>query len=113
MKNKTTAETRAVELLQSILDRAAEAGADMVDLERVPDGLEILYCSGHTGVGGLLETPELEAPLIDLIVRRARLHRKAEGTFMWKVHGQNRAIAVEEYDSFGEACFRLKLGRSS
>ena len=112
MKDNTPAETKAVELLQSILDRAAEAGADMVDLERVPDGLEILYCSGHTGVGGLLETPELEAPLIDLIVRRARLHRKAGGSFTWKVQGQMRTIAVEEYESFGEACFKLKLGRS-
>ncbi|MBI4623971.1 MAG: hypothetical protein HY736_12240 [Verrucomicrobia bacterium] len=113
MKNETAAETRAVELLQSILDRAAEVGADMVDLERVPDGLEILYCSGHTGVGGLLETPELEAPLIKLIVRRARLHRKAGGSFTWKVQGRNRTIAVEEYDSFGEACFRLKFGRAT
>lgn len=110
MKTNPATDAKAVELLQRILDHAAEVGADMVDLERVPEGLEILYCAGPTGVGGLLETPELEAPLVDLIVRRARLTRKSEGSFTCRIQGQTRTIAVEEYDSFGEACFRLKLG---
>ena len=112
MKDKPAIETKAVELLQSILDHAAEVGADTVDLERVPEGLESLFGVGHTAVGGLLETPELERPLIRLLVRRARLNRKSGGNFRWDIQGQSRTIAVEEYDSFGEACFRLKLGGS-
>jgi hypothetical protein len=112
VKNNIASETKAVEFLQSILDRAAEGGSDKVELERVPGGLEIIYRRGNTDIGGLLGTPELEAPLFDLIVRRARLNRKTGGSFIWSVLGETRAIAVEEYNSFGEARFRLKFGRS-
>ena len=50
--------------------------------------------------------------VIRLIARRARLRRTAERAFTWRVQGQTRLITVEEYDSFGDACFRLKLGRA-
>jgi len=110
MKTNADMATPAAALLQSILDRAAEVGADSVDLEREPEGLEIMYVAGHTGVGGLLENRELEGPLFALIERRAGLRNKARGRFTWNVQGRSRTIAVEEYDSFGEVCFRLKLG---
>lgn len=42
MKNENALETQAVALVQDILDCAVAAGADRVDLERVPEGLEIL-----------------------------------------------------------------------
>ena len=81
-------------------------------VEQMHEKLEILYFAGCTGVGGLLEDPKLEGPLIKLIAGRARLGNKAEGRFTTNVQGRKREILVAEYDSFGEACFRLRLGKA-
>lgn len=58
MKDKPVTETEAIDLLQGMLDRAVKVGVDTVDLERVPEGLEILHGIGHTVAGGLLVTSE-------------------------------------------------------
>jgi hypothetical protein len=102
---------RAVEYLNRILREAVDAGADTVELERVPEGLEICFLAGGSGSGTVLEDSELESELIELLVVRAGLEERPEGKLKWNIHGQERAITVEEYDSFGESCFRLKLGR--
>jgi len=49
-------------------------------------------------------------PLIELIVGRAKLGHKAEGRFTTNVRDRKREILVEKFDSFGEACVRLRLG---
>jgi hypothetical protein len=43
-------------------------------------------------------------------VARAGLQEGSKGKSTWTVRGKERVIAVEEYDSFGESCFRMKLG---
>jgi hypothetical protein len=102
---------RAVEYLNDILHKAVDTESDTVLLERVPEGLEISFLRGGSGVGIVLEDRALESELIGLLVRRAGLERRVHGRLKWEIHGQERVIRVEEYDSFGESCFRLKLGR--
>lgn len=101
----------ATEYLNRLLSQAVEAGADTVELERVPEGLEISFLAAGAGMGTVLKDHMLEAELIELIVHRAGLDRRIKGKMSWNLRGENCAIAVEEYDSFGESCFRLKLGR--
>jgi hypothetical protein len=102
---------RAVEYLNRILHEAVDAGADTVELERVPEGVEICFLAGGSGSGTVLKDSELESELIELLVVGAGLEDRPKGKLKWNIHGQDRAIAVEEYDSFGESCFRLEFGR--
>jgi hypothetical protein len=39
-------------LLQRVVEEAASYGADMIEFERVPDGLEISYFVGHAAAAG-------------------------------------------------------------
>lgn len=100
---------RAVEYLNRLLDDAVEAGADTVELERVPERLEICFLAGGAGIGTVLKDRALQAQLIELLVRRAGLKNRSK--MKWNIHGQDCTITVEEYDSFGESCFRLKLAK--
>jgi hypothetical protein len=45
----------AQDLLQQIVDEAADIGADMIEFERVPGELEITYFVGNSGVGSALQ----------------------------------------------------------
>jgi hypothetical protein len=103
---------RATEYLNKLLREAVEAGADTVELERVPEGLEVCVLVAGSGIGTVLKSRALEEALIQLVVRRARLENRASGKLDWNVLGANRRITVEEYDSFGESCFRLRLDRA-
>lgn len=110
-KHKNQSE-QAADYLDRILCQAVEAGADTVELERVPEGLEICFRAASTGIGTVLKDRKLESGLFELVVGRAGLESRAKGTMNWNIRSEDRAIAVEEYDSFGESCFRLKLGKA-
>jgi hypothetical protein len=109
MNSNTDEQKRAVEYLIGLLHEAAEAGADTVELERVPGGLEISILARGSGLGTVLKDRALESELMELIVQRAGLEKRVKGKMNWSVFGENCRITVEEYDSFGEPCFRLKL----
>ncbi|MBI4662449.1 MAG: hypothetical protein HY735_26835 [Verrucomicrobia bacterium] len=114
MSSKEREAKRAVEYLNRLLHEAVEAGADTVELERVPGGLEICFLAGGTGLGTVLQDRTLEAELVELIVHRAGLEwvgKASHGAMNWGIGGKDFRIAVEEYDSFDESCFRLKLGK--
>jgi hypothetical protein len=113
MSNNEREADRATQYLNDLLCAAVEAGADTVELERVPEGLEICLLASGSGGGTVLKDRALEAALVQLIVRRAKLGNRGAGTIAWNVLGENHRITVEEYDSFGEACFRLRLGKPS
>jgi hypothetical protein len=100
----------AVGYLNRLLNHAFDAGADAIEFERVPEGLEVSLLKAGSGIGTVIEDPELESGLIELIVARAALKKRPRGKLTWTVHGKDRVIAVEEYDSFGESSFRMKLG---
>jgi hypothetical protein len=106
---QTNVEARAEQQLQSYLAEAVEAGAGEIVLAYVPEGLEVMFMLGDTGAGRVLEDSQLAGKLIQLVAHRAELDIKAKGTMAWTVRGQTVRIAVEQYDSFGECAFRLKL----
>ncbi len=95
--------------LTEILESAADSGADGIDLEWVPEGLECCYISGNTGVGSIITDAVVAENIIDAIVTRARLRNKSSGTMSLRIAGQDREIQVEEWDSFGESAFRLRF----
>jgi hypothetical protein len=111
MNNQATRSNPVSDYLNSILSEAVAAGADRIELERVPEGLEICIFAGAIGVGKILRNRILEAELLELVVQRAGLEDRVKGKMLWTILGQDRAIAVEEYNSFGESCFRLKLAK--
>ncbi|MEI6784909.1 MAG: hypothetical protein WCQ21_28770 [Verrucomicrobiota bacterium] len=113
-KGKDTQAARPAEQqLQAYLEEAVEAGANAIVLEYVPEGLEVSFMLGNTGAGLLLKDAKLAGAPMQLIGDRAGLDTKAQGKMTWLVHGQPVKIAVEEYDSFGECAFRLKLKKTS
>ena len=90
-------------LLQRIVEEAAGNGADRIEFERVPDGLEISYFIGHAGRGRVLDDRKLEAALFRLVAERTRKRR----TFEVDVGGRPVTMKCEWYESFMEDCFRL------
>jgi hypothetical protein len=111
--NDTGAARAAEQQLQTYLDEAVEAGANAIVLEYVPEGLEVCFMLGDTGAGRVLEDSKLAGDLMQLIGVRAGLDTKTKGTMTWLVHGQPVGITVEEYDSFGECAFQLKLKKTT
>jgi hypothetical protein len=105
-----TRKDKASERLQQILEQAVDGGADSIQLEYVEDGLEVCYMFGSTGIGDVLSDHTLASEIIGLIVDRAKLGDKSRGVMTWTLFGKRHSIVVEEYDSFGESAFRLKLG---
>jgi hypothetical protein len=113
-KEKDTKAARPAEQqLQAYLEEAVEAGANAIVLEYVPEGLEVCFMLGDTGAGRILDDSELAGDLMQLIGDRAGLDNKTKGTMTWLVYGQPVGITVEEYDSFGECAFRLKLKKTT
>jgi hypothetical protein len=66
---------------------------------------------GSTGIGDVLSDRTLASEVIGLIINRAQLEDKSRGVMRWTLFGEQYAITVEEYESFGESAFRLKLGK--
>jgi hypothetical protein len=108
-KTDTEAASPAEQQLQAYLDEAVEGGASAILLEYVPEGLEVCFMLGDTGAGRVLKDSKLAGALMQLVGDRAGLDTKPKGTMTWLVHGQPLVITVEQYDSFGECAFRLKL----
>jgi hypothetical protein len=109
MPSKQKKSKEAAEYLSGILREAVQTGSDKVELERVPDGLEICFTKAGSGIALMLSDPDLEEALFDLIVQRSGVKKRATGKMEWKVLGKTRSIQVKEYNSFGETCFRLKF----
>ena len=101
----------ALQKLQQMLEEAADAGADSIELEYVAEGLEVMYVVGSTGSGDVIDDRVLASGIIGLIVDRAKLARRSRGVMNWTLLGKQYNITVEEYDSFGESAFRLTLGK--
>ena len=112
-ENQTEVACPAEQQLEAYLEEAVEAQADAIILEYVPEGLEVCFMLGDTGASRILKDSKLAGALMQLIGDRAGLDTKAQGTMTWLVHGQPVGITVEEYDSFGEYAFRLRLKKKT
>jgi hypothetical protein len=102
-----------LQALQRILEDAVERGADAVELEYVSEGLEVNYMFGDMGLGTVLANHELTGEIVGVVVDKARLDTRPRGEMSIDLFGRRHTILVEEYESFGESCFRLVLSESS
>jgi len=105
---KTQTLIRPPVAFQNIMERALTGGADAVLLEWVPEGLEVTWRVGNTGLGTVVKSNEGNR-IIRFIVRAAGLERRDRGVLAVEVTGQTREVSVESYDHFGEWAYRLSL----
>ena len=104
--------TEAVEIIRSILEDAINAKAEMVEFEYADDGLEVCFIVCNIGLGGTLISHEMETKVIATIIELAKLHGKARGKIQIELLVKPLIIIVEEYQSFGESAFRMKLEKT-
>ena len=104
-------ESRALQALVDILENALRVGADAIELEYEGSGLQVCYMFGSMGLGSVIVDRDLERGIIATLVERAGLDRRSRGTMRIDLHGEQRVVIVEEYESFGEPAFRLSLAK--
>ena len=98
--------------LWSLFETAVQYGADAIELEYAPEGLEATFMRGDVGIGNVIKDDEAIERIIGELVAQARLEHKSRGIFKW-IHKQKEyEVRVEEYESFGESAFRLVLKKS-
>src|SRR3990172_3959124 len=105
-KGKTGNDARSS--LELILSHANEQSSDSVELEYVPEGLEITYMFGNTGVGTIVKDGQEIREIIDAVVK---LKRKLRGRQGYPYEDRRYKIGIEKYESFGEAAFRIRFTR--
>ena len=96
-----------------VLEAAALAGMESVGLEWRGDDLLVFHDSGSRGYVATKIAKPLQLEVIAEIVKRAQIGRKHKGNMRLRLLGQEYSVAVEEYDSFGETAFTLRLSRTS
>jgi hypothetical protein len=94
--------------LQDIVERALAGDADSVSLEPVPEGLELCWIVGNTGLGTVVSTEE-GSRITRFIVRATGLEQHNRGVLAMEVAGESREISVESYEHFGEWGYRLRV----
>ena len=96
--------------LDRILTEAINQDIDTLEFERArPEGLEVTFFDGPTGMGIVLPKEEEQPTLDDLFDRVPKLWDKWGGSFNYLCEGKHHKIKVEIFDSFGENAFRLKI----
>lgn len=85
---------------------------DSVALEYKGRDLMVFYQQGNVGLGATHIQADLQQPVVEEIVKRARLERKPEGKMLVTLLGSEYEVIVEEYDSFGETAFDLTLKKA-
>ena len=101
--------TEALEIIRSLLEDAVDAKTETVELEYADGRLEVSFMVGNFGLGGTPIDREMESKVISTIVDLAELDEKTRGKMQIELHGKRHTIIVEEYQSFGEFAYRLKL----
>ena len=94
--------------LQDIVERALARNADSIELEPVPEGLEVCWRVGDTGLGTVVSNKEGNR-ITRFIVRAAGLERHDKGIMSMTVAGERVQVSVEMYEHFGEWAYRLSL----
>jgi hypothetical protein len=109
MPDNTDNSARAFQELVRVLEEAVRAGANSVGLEYEGRDLIVYHNFGNTGLGAARIPRELQQGVIDQLVKRAGLSRKAKGKMKVSLLGKDYEAVVDEYDSFGESAFNLTL----
>jgi hypothetical protein len=95
--------------LVRLLEAAALGGMESVGLEWKGDDLLVFHDNGSRGYVATTIAKPLTLEVIAEIVKRAQIGRKRKGNMRLRLLGQDFSVAVEEYDSFGEAAYTLTL----
>jgi len=88
------------------LESAAAAGADSVELEYVPEGVEICVMAAGMGIGRVVDR-KVGRSVIDFIVRAAGLGGRERGALEIHLAGQPYTLRVESYEHLGEWAYRI------
>ena len=109
MPDKADKSARGFQELVRVLTEAVWAGVNSVGLEYKGRDLMVFHHFGRTGLGASRIPQELQQDVIAELVKRAGLSRKSRGKMQVHLLGKDFEAVVEEYDSFGESAFNLKL----
>ena len=101
--------SRAYQELVRLLEAAVEIGAECVELEYKDADLEVFYLLGDGGIGGTPVPRDLQQAVVDEICDQAGLARRVKGKMHLEILGEEYNVTAEEYMSFGESAFRLRL----
>lgn len=97
--------------IQFLIETAIQRGADTIELEYVPEGLEVSYFRGSTGIGEIIDDRESVTVIINDLISRAKLEHKYRGRFKIAHQEREYELWAEQYESFGESAFRLRFGK--
>jgi hypothetical protein len=101
---ETSGMSEGYQKLIEILSDAVAGGADSVSLEwEGGGGLEVMFNSGNTGAGFLLDS-ELGQEVIDSLYEEKKKNR---GKLRLSLHGEDYIIQVKTYENFGENAYQL------
>ncbi len=95
-----------------LLETAIQYGADAIELEYAPEGLEATFMRGDVGIGNVIQDDEAIERIVGELVAQAKLEHKTRGGFKWTHEQKEYEVRAEEYESFGESAFRLALKKS-
>lgn len=109
MRKDTDNSAQAFQELVRVLEEAVRAGANSVGLEYEGRDLMVYHNYGNTGLGAARIPQDLQQGVIEALVKRAGLSRKAKGKMQVQLLGKDYEAVVEEYDSFGESAFTITL----
>lgn len=99
----------AFQELVRVLEAAVQAGVTAIGLEYECRELMVYFQAGNVGVGVARIAKDLQQAVIEELVKRAGLARKARGKMLVTLLGKDCEVVVEEYDSFGESAFNLTI----
>lgn len=100
---------KAFRELVRVLEAAAWTGVESIGLEWKGEDLMVFHESGGVGYGATKIAKQVQLDVIAEIVKRAQIGRTHKGNMRLRLLGQEYSVAVEEYDSFGESAYTLKL----
>ena len=120
MSEKDDLDKQALEYLGGILICAVASEADTVEIEWIPEALQISLREQRLLSVTWQKDPALAEAFLKLIISRAGLKKKNMGRMHWRVEPmeitthshiprQDLAITVERYERSGKSCLRLKL----
>ncbi len=95
--------------LVRVLEQVVQAGVTSIGLEWKGRELMVFHQAGPVGLGAARIAEELQQAVIEELVERAGLGRKAKGKMQVTLLDREFEVVVEEYDSFGESAFNLTL----
>lgn len=99
------------QLVTEMLEAAKSSPIDSIELEWGHSDFMVMYFQGSTGLGGVPFDRDQVAALLEFIECQTKWGRGSRGKLAAELVNWKGTIEVEQYDSFGESCFRLYLRR--